>query len=102
MEKVENLTKSDVTFGIREAKVNIGVGERKLTTYLTENKYCYRDKNNNKLKPYANYTESPTRYFTLIKQLDRLKNEHTQMVLTIDGIEYFRTLKDEINDGIKN
>lgn len=97
VEKVNNLTKSDVTFGIREAKNNIGVGERKLTTYLTENNYCYRSGKHNKLKPYAEYTKEPTRYFTEIKQLDRLNNEHTQTVITIDGIEYFRGLKDEIN-----
>lgn len=95
--KVENITKSDATYGIREAKNNIGCGEKKFTTYLVDNKYCYRTGKNNKLKPYAHYTLEPTRYFTEITQLDRLQNPHNQMVLTIDGLEYFRELKDKIN-----
>lgn len=95
--KVENITKSDATYGIREAKNNIGCGEKKLTTYLVNHKYCYRTGKNNKLKPYAQYTLEPTRYFTEITQLDRLQNPHNQMVLTIEGLEYFRDFKDEIN-----
>ena len=102
--KVENLTKSDATFGIREAKTNLGVGEKKLITYLIENKYCYRQhkktdekgKATGKLKAYEPYTKEPTRYFTEIKQLDRLGNPHSQMVITVDGVEHLREFKEVI------
>lgn len=104
VEKVENLTKSDATFGIRESKNNLGVGEKNFITYLIENKYCYRQhkksdekgKSTGKLKPYEVYTKEPTRYFTEISQIDRVGNPHTQTVITIDGLEHFRKLKDKI------
>lgn len=104
VEKVENLTKSDATMGLREAKNNLGVKEKSLRNYILENKYCYRkhkkdDKKGNPtgaLMPYEQYTKDDTRYFTIIKQIDRIGNPHSQMVFTIDGIEYFRKLKSEI------
>lgn len=102
--KVEHLTISDATFGIREAKNNLNVGEKKLITYLIKNKYCYRqhkngdekDKPTGKLKAYADFIQEPTRYFTEIVQVDRMGNSHTKTVFTIEGIEYFRNLKDKI------
>ena len=106
VEKVENLTKSDATFGIREAKTNLGVREKKLVTYLINNKYCYRQhkktdekgKPTGKLKPYEKYTKEPTRYFTEISQIDRVGNPHNQTVITIEGLEYFRKYIDDINN----
>lgn len=104
VEKVENLTKSDATMGLREVKNNLGVKEKSLKTYLLNNKYCYRkhkqgDSKGNPtgaLMPYEPYTKDDTRYFTIIKQIDRIGNSHSQMVFTIDGIEHFRKLKSEI------
>ena len=104
VEKVENLTKSDATMGLREAKNNLGVKEKSLRNFILENKYCYRkhkkdDKKGNPtgvLMPYEQYTKGDTRYFTIIKQIDRIGNPHSQMVFTIDGIEHFRKLKSEI------
>ena len=104
VEKIENLTKSDATMGLREAKNNLGVKEKSLKTYLLNNKYCYRKHKQGDVKgnptgalmPYEPYTKDNTRYFTIIKQIDRLGNSHSQMVFTIDGIEYFRKLKSEI------
>ena len=104
VEKIENLTKSDATMGLREAKNNLGVKEKSLRNFILENKYCYRkhkkdDKKGNPtgaLMPYEQYTKGDTRYFTIIKQIDRIGNPHSQMVFTIDGIEHFRKLKSEI------
>ena len=104
VEKVENLTKSDATMGLREAKNNLGVKEKSLRNFILENKYCYRkhkkdDKKGNPtgaLMPYEQYTKGDTRYFTIIKQIDRIGNPHSQMVFTIEGIEHFRKLKSEI------
>ena len=104
VEKVENLTKSDATMGLREVKNNLGVKEKSLRNFILENKYCYRkhkkdDKKGNPtgaLMPYEQYTKGDTRYFTIIKQIDRIGNPHSQMVFTIEGIEHFRKLKSEI------
>lgn len=109
VEKVENLTKSDATFGLREAKANLGVSEGALKKYILDNKYCYRnpskeDKNGKmkvgRIKAYAQYTEEPTRYFTEIKEVDRLGVSHSKMVFTIKGIEFFRQNKNEIQKGV--
>jgi len=100
--KVINLTKSDATFTLRETKTNIGCGERNLSTYLIENKYCYRqnksDGTKGKLKPYAEYSKEPTRYFTEVTNIGRDNNPHTSTVFTIDGVEYFRKLKSKIEE----
>ena len=104
VEKVENLTKSDATMGLREAKNNLGIKEKSLRNFILENKYCYRkhkkdDKKGNPtgaLMPYEQYTKGDTRYFTIIKQIDRIGNPHSQMVFTIEGIEHIRKLKSEI------
>ena len=90
--------------GLREAKNNLGVKEKSLRNFILENKYCYRkhkkdDKKGNPtgaLMPYEQYTKGDTRYFTIIKQIDRIGNPHSQMVFTIEGIEHFRKLKSEI------
>lgn len=92
--KVVNLTKSDATFGIRESKNNLGVPERKFVKYLIDNKYIYRQK---RLKPYSQFTMGETRYFTEIVELDIKGDEHKKMVLTVDGLEFFRTKISEIN-----
>lgn len=97
VKKVEDLTKSDATFGIREAKNNLSVPEKKFVDYLLINGYIYRQ---GRLKPYAEYTKEPTRYFTEIVEIGRDKKDHRKMVFTVDGIEYFRQFKEKINSHI--
>ena len=96
--KVENLTHSDATFGIRESKTNLGVGERQFVRYLLDNKYCYRQHTSNSLKPFASYTDgSKLRLFTQIKGIIQQRNKsYTTTVLTIEGLEYFREKVDAI------
>ncbi|HDK7176561.1 TPA: phage antirepressor KilAC domain-containing protein [Clostridium botulinum] len=105
VKKVVNLTDSDATFGLREAKNNLGVKENLFKNWLIHNKYMYRqmktsDKKNNptgRLKAFSKYTQGDTRYFTDIKIVDRVGREFSQTVFTIDGIEFFRTKIDKIN-----
>lgn len=106
-EKVGNLIKNDETFGIREAKNNLGVKERNLTLWLETNKYIYRSKKvdkltgkekNGRIKPYGEYTVEPTRYFVeKFSGEDRNGINHKTTYITIDGIEFLRTKVDEIN-----
>ena len=104
VEKVENLTKSEATFGLREAVANLGIKEKTLKEYLIFNGYMYRqmkrdDVNGNptgRLKAHSEFLKEPKRFFTDIKVLDHKNVAHTQTVFTIDGIEYFRKLKEEI------
>ena len=99
--KVENLTKSDATFGLRDAKNNLGVGERKLIAYLLDNKYCYRHGGTGRVRPYAEYSDgSKERYFT---EIAVVKNgqDYTKIALTVDGIEFFRESVDEIDSWEK-
>lgn len=105
VKKVINLTDSDATFGLREAKNNLGVKEKQFKNWLIHNKYMYRqiktsDKKNKptgRLKAFSKYTQEDTRYFTDIKIVDRIGREFSQTVFTIEGIEFFRTKIDEIN-----
>ncbi|HID0768135.1 TPA: phage antirepressor KilAC domain-containing protein [Clostridium botulinum] len=105
VKKVVNLTDSDATFGLREAKNNLGVKEKQFKNWLIYNKYMYRqmktsDKKNKptgRLKAFSKYTQEDTRYFTDIKIVDRIGREFSQTVFTIEGIEFFRTKIDEIN-----
>lgn len=98
VEKVEHLTKSDATFGLREACTNIGVKEKVFKEYLISNGYMYRqmkknDTNGNptgRLKSTAKYNSYPYKYFTDIVVLDKFENSHSQTVFTIEGIEFFR------------
>jgi len=103
--KVTNLTKSDATWGVREAKTNLGVKEKQFTNWMIHNKFVYRQHKNGdekgkpsgRIKANSQYTKEPTRYFTDINQIDRLGNPHTQTVITVEGIEYFRTRIKDIN-----
>lgn len=98
VEKVEHLTKSDATFGLREACTNIGVKEKVFKEYLISNGYMYRQMKKNdtkgnptgRLKSIAKYNSHPCKYFTDIVVLDKFENSHSQTVFTIDGIEFFR------------
>lgn len=95
--KVENLTTSNATFGIRDAKNNLGVGERKLVSYLLDNKYCYRQGGVGRVRPYSKFTnDTEGRFFTEIKVTKR-GQDYTKIALTIDGIEFLRESIDEIN-----
>lgn len=104
VDKVVNLTKSDCTFGLREAKGNLGCGEKQLREWLIKNKFIYRKpkqgdekgKPTGRLMAYSDYTKEGNRYFTDIVQVDRLGHEHHKMVFTVEGIEFFRTKIDEI------
>lgn len=96
-EKVENLIKTDSVFGFREAKNNLGIGEKVLMTWLQDNKYIYRQGKNNKPKPYGKYTVEPTRYFVeKFSHEDRNGVNHKSTYITIDGIEFLRSKIDEI------
>ncbi|HCL4447242.1 TPA: phage antirepressor KilAC domain-containing protein [Clostridium botulinum] len=105
VKKVVHLTDSDATFGLREAKNNLGVKEKQFKNWLIYNKYMYRqmktsDKKNKptgRLKAFSKYTQGDTRYFTDIKIVDRIGREFSQTVFTIEGIEFFRTKIDQIN-----
>jgi hypothetical protein len=104
VEKVENLTKSEATFGLREAVANLGIKEKVLKEYLISNGYMYRQMKRDdvkgsptgRLKAHSEFTKEPKRFFTDIKVLDHKEVAHTQTVFTIDGIEHFRKLKEEI------
>ena len=104
VEKVENLTKSEATFGLREAVANLGIKEKTLKEYLISNGYMYRQMKRDdvkgsptgRLKAHSEFLKEPKRFFTDIKVLDHKNVAHTQTVFTIDGIEYFRKLKEEI------
>jgi hypothetical protein len=104
VEKVENLTKSEATFGLREAVSNLGIKEKILKEYLISNGYMYRQAKRDdvkgsptgRLKAHSEFTKEPKRFFTDIKVLDHKDVVHSQTVLTIDGIEHFRKLKEEI------
>ena len=104
VEKVENLTKSEATFGLREAVANLGIKEKILKEYLISNGYMYRQMKRDdvkgnptgRLKAHSEFLKEPKRFFTDIKVLDNKDVAHTQTVFTIDGIEYFRKLKEEI------
>ena len=107
VEKVEHLTKSEATFGLREACTNIGVKEKLFKQYLIDNGFMYRQAKKNdvkgkptgRLKSVAKYNSEPTKYFTDIVVLDKFENSHAQTVFTIEGIEYFRRIKDTIQLG---
>lgn len=104
--KVQNLTKSDATWGLREARVNIGVKEKKFIIWLIKNKYMFRQhksidgsgKPTGRLKSTAKYTHEPTRYFTDINQVDRVGETRTQTVFTLAGVEFFRGKIELINE----
>lgn len=102
--KIQNHQKSDATYGLRETANNLGVKERKLSKYLQDNKYMYRqrkptddEKPTGRLKAYAEYCKEPTRYFTEITPVGRDGIAHNNTVFTIEGVDYFRTLIEEIN-----
>lgn len=105
VKKVQDLGKSDATWGVREAKTNLGVKEKQFTNWMIHNKFIYRQHKNGdekgkpsgRIKANSQYTKEPTRYFTDINQIDRLGNPHTQTVITVDGLEYFRTRIEDIN-----
>lgn len=109
VEKVEHLTNSDATFGLRELIANIGVKEKNFKEYVLTKGYMYRQmkskdekgKPTGRLKAHAQYTKEPTRYCTDIVTIGRDEISHTNTVFTIDGVEYFRKLKEEIMKVIK-